>query len=190
MQGTVRYDEGVVTLVTNTRGSNISVLDRIRGTVMLQRETYDEIARDKGALPQAMAIVVAASLANGFANTAEGGPGFIGGFLQMAVGFVVMSTTVWLLGRLLESESDDIPLTRVMSTVGYAALPVILYAFTPLPAIGMLLNFIGSVWSLCTAVLAVSAALSMSIGKAFVTLIGGAFVAGLGILFLVVPFFN
>lgn len=177
-------------MATNTHVAEISLVDRVRGVLFLDRQTYEAIGAEPRALPQAVGIVVAASIANGIANTPEGGFGLIGGFLQMAIGFVLMSAAIWLLGILLTSESDNITLVRIASMLGFAALPVVLYAATPIPFLGMMLNFAASIWALLTAVTAVSVALQMSTVKASATLIGGAIVAGIGIFLIIVPIFG
>ena len=177
-------------MATNTHVSEISLIDRLRGVLLLDRPTYEAIGADPRALPQAFGIVVAASIANGIANTPEGGFGLVGGFLQMAVGFVLMSVAIWLLGIVLTPEADKITLVRILSTLGFAAMPVVFYAVTPIPVLGMILNFAASIWALLTAVTAVSVAVHISTAKALATLIGGAIIAGIGIYVLIVPLFG
>ena len=154
-----------------------SFVDRVVGAATLKVATYEEIEADKGATGQAIAIVVLASLAVGFAQAV--GWFFIGGVFSAVVGFVgytilaIVGWFMWVLITLIvgtkilpepETKSD---MGELMRTVGFAQAPGILRVVTIIPILGWLIGLVVWVWMLVAFVIAARQALDYkSTGRA------------------------
>jgi len=154
-----------------------SFVDRVVGAATLKVATYEEIEADKGATGQAIAIVVLASLAVGFAQAV--GWFFIGGVFSAVVGFVgytilaIVGWFMWVLITLIvgtkilpepETKSD---MGELMRTVGFAQAPGILRVVTIIPILGWLIGLVVWVWMLAAFVIAARQALDYkSTGRA------------------------
>ena len=158
--------------------------ERILGVVTLDREIYSEIAKSSDALPQAAIIVAVAALANAVAETGEAGLGPIGGVITVLVAWIVVSAATWLTGTLFTNKADDITFDGLLKLIGFAFAPLWLMALSPIPVLGIIATLIVGVLCLLVMVTAVSVGIHLSTGKAVMTLIAAAILAGLASLFI------
>ena len=135
---------------------------------MLDVGFYNEIEHDRSAtLPALIVVVVATGLGGiGSAIAAESNVvvGSIGGAVTGVIGWIVWSAIALQVGRRAFGGTAD--LGEMLRVIGFA--------FAPL-AIGVIpwLGFIGALWTLVAAVIAIREGLDFSTGNAVVTMAAG-----------------
>jgi hypothetical protein len=106
---------------------------RVLGALSLDPATYEDVEADRGALPQALAVVVLAGIGAGIGNAGIGD-----GAPRVIAVVTLLSVAAWLawatLVRHLGGEAMAEPATRVdmgqvLRTLGFAAAPGMFRAF-------------------------------------------------------------
>ena len=152
---------------------------RMRGAALLHADTYEEVEADVGAMRQALAIVLVASVSNaagtGLAIAANhAGEGRLA--FQVAVSALI-PLVVWLGGstfsymagatffRTAETQTD---IPEVLRTTGFAFTPGVLLglAATPPLMVGVTIAWLVRVWILVAAVIAIRQALDFTTPRA------------------------
>lgn len=152
--------------------------ERAIGAAKLDAAIYEEVEHDTGALGQALAVVVLASVATGIGSASGQGAGVLAllvGALAALVGWFIWAGLTYLIGtKVLPQESTEADLGQLLRTIGFAAAPGVLGVLGVLPIVGGLVLFVASIWQLATTVVAVRQALDYdSTGRAIaVCLIG------------------
>src|SRR5699024_3040427 len=85
----------------NDRMDNISldrIIQRSQAVATFDRRTYDEIAHDPRALPEAAIVVVAVAIASGIGGLTEGADGLVGGIILSLLGWVIAAMVVYFVG--------------------------------------------------------------------------------------------
>jgi hypothetical protein len=144
-------------------------IERAIGAAKLDPAIYEEVEHDPGAMGQAVAIVLIASVAAGIgASGHDGSSGLLAGALASLVGWVVWATVTWLVGtRLLPGTTTEADLGQLLRTIGFSATPGALAALGFLPVVGGLIALAAAVWQLAAMVVAVRQALDyQSTGRA------------------------
>ncbi len=119
------------------------LLPRVLGVFRLDPNTYSEIAKDPGSIPQAFAVVIATSVLVGLGSGSMAGI-FIGVAWSIVV-WLVVAALVWGAGALVVGErSEYAPLLRCL---GFAYAWFSLFIGYELPLVGFLFGW-GAV-SLC-----------------------------------------
>jgi hypothetical protein len=155
-----------------------SFTDRILGAVRLDAATYEEVEADTGALGQAMAVVVLASISAGIGSSvAAGGHGvsLLGGVLLNLIGWFAWAFITYLVGtRILPTPETQADVGQLLRTTGFSAAPGMLGILGAVPLIGGLVLLVAWLWQLAAMVVAVRQALDYtSTGRAIgVCLIG------------------
>ncbi len=130
---------------------------------MLDVGFYNEVERDtRATLPAGIVVVIATGLGgigSAIATEANLVLGMLGGALTGVIGWVVWSAIALLVGRGIFGGTAD--LGEMVRVIGFA--------YTPL-AIGFIpwLGFVGAMWKLVAAVIAIREGLDFSTGKAVV----------------------
>jgi hypothetical protein len=153
-------------------------LRRVLGAVRLDAATYEEVEADETALGQAMAVVVASSVAAGVGHLGAG-PGalvaLVFGTLLALVGWFAWAGITWVVGtRLLPEPQTEADLGQLLRAVGFSSAPGLLRALAGLAIVGPWIGWLASIWMLVAMVVAVRQALDYEgIGRAIaVCLIG------------------
>jgi hypothetical protein len=147
-----------------------SFWERVRGALLLDAQTYEEVEHDAHALREAAGVVGlgAAAMALGMPQ-AHGGGGVTAAVFGAGIGWFLSTGLVWLVGvKLMKHTSDYFELLR---TLGFASAPHMLMAAGIVPGVGGLVTTAASLWALAAYVIAVRQALDVSTGRAVVVCI-------------------
>ncbi|MDD5722812.1 MAG: hypothetical protein PHY29_03630 [Syntrophales bacterium] len=135
--------------------------DRIIRAAKLDVNLYEEVEADKGAMGQAMAVVVLSSLAAGIGMIQTGGlGGVLMGTITALAGWYVWAYLTYLIGTKLlpepQTQSDPGELLR---TIGFSSSPGLIRILGIIPGLGGVVFVAGSLWMLAAMVIAVRQAL-------------------------------
>lgn len=146
------------------------IIQRSQAVATFDRRTYDEIARDPRALPEAAIVVAAVAIASGIGGLTEGADGLVGGIILSLLGWVIAAMVVYFVGtRITGTPTTSGSVESLMRTLGYASAPNILSIFGFIWVIGALILGILWIWTLITTVIAIRAALNMGTARAVAT---------------------
>jgi len=165
-----------------------SIVDRMIRAAKLDATLYEEVEADQGALGQATAVVVMASIAGGIGNIGEMGVmGFVLGAVFSLIGWYVWSFIIYWVGtRLLPQPTTQADVGQLLRTLGFASSPGLLRALGVIPGIGPLIVLVSTIWTLVAMVIAVRQALDYdSTGRAIAVCLVGWVVQ---VLIIVIPF--
>ena len=134
---------------------------RMIGAAKLRPETYEEVEADRSATLQATTVVVLAALATGIGLVGVGGvEGLWVGFLVTMFGWAVWAGVTYMVGTtILSTPQTRADLGELARTLGYAHSPGVLRVFGVIPAIGLAVFWVVSVWQLVAMVIAIRQAL-------------------------------
>ncbi len=138
-----------------------SFTDRIIRAAKLDVNLYEEVEADRGALGQAMAVVVLSSVAAGIGSAERAGiGGIITGTIGALVAWYVWAYITYFVGTRFLSE----PQTRadhgeLLRTIGFSSSPGLIRVLGVIPGLAGVVFFVASVWMLIAMVIAVRQAL-------------------------------
>jgi hypothetical protein len=157
---------------TGMTSGDSSIVNRMIRAARLDVNVYEEVEADRTATSQA-AIVVAITAVAGAIGGALGGDaggaiaGIVGGVVWAFFYWVVWSYLTYFIGtRFFGGTATPGELLR---TLGFASTPNILKVLIFIPAVGPIIGFAASVWSLVAGVIAVRQALDFDTSKAILT---------------------
>jgi len=135
--------------------------DRIIRAAKLDINLYEEVEADKGAMGQAMAVVVLSSLAAGIGAIGTGGlGGLVMGTIGALAGWYVWAYLTYFIGTKLlpepQTQSDPGELLR---TIGFSSSPGLIRILGIIPGLGGVIFLVASLWMLVAMVIAVRQAL-------------------------------
>ena len=140
------------------------MLGRIMRAARLDSRLYEEVEADRGALGQAIGVVVLGSIASGV-----GGGGLIGitaiagGAIRELIVWVIWAALTYLIGaKLLPEPQTRADLGELLRTIGFANAPCLLRIFALIPGATSLVFAVSGVWRLAAMVVAVRQALDYS----------------------------
>ena len=127
----------------------------------LDASLYEEVEADRGALGQATAVVVLASVAAGFATFARGGVGgFLFGTIAALAGWYVWAfLTYWIGTRFLPEPQTQADYGDLLRTIGFSSSPGVIRVLGVIPGLTGLVFLVASIWMLVAMVIAVRQAL-------------------------------
>ncbi len=135
--------------------------DRIIRAAKLDVNLYEEVEADKGALGQAMTVVVLSSIAAGIGNITRGGFGgvFIGTIAAL-IGWYLWAYLTYLIGtKLLPEPQTKADHGELLRTIGFSSSPGLIRVFGIIPGLGMIVFSVASMWMLVAMIIAVRQAL-------------------------------
>ncbi len=151
--------------------------DSTEGNLMLQRmiraakldvDLYETVEHDRGYTGEAFTIVLVTAILWGVGQSFLPDASFlgsvVGGVIGAILGWVIWAVITNIIGKQLGGTSDTGEMLRVL---GYSSSPM---ALGIIPGVG---HFVGGVWALVAAVVAVRQGQDFSTGKAIVTIIIG-----------------
>ena len=141
--------------------SKSSFENRIIRAIKLDSNLYEEVEADKGALWQAMTVVVLSSIAAGIGLYKTGGfSGIITGTMASLISWYVWAYLTYFIGtKFLPEPQTQADLGELLRTIGFSSSPGLLRVFYFVPGIGGLLYLISSLWMLVAMIIAVRQAL-------------------------------
>ena len=139
-----------------------SFQDRIIRAAKLDSNLYEEVEADKGALWQAMMVVVFSSIAAGIGIGLKTG-GFSGintGTMASLISWYVWAYLTYFIGtKFLPEPQTQADLGELLRTIGFSSSPGLLRVFYFIPGVGVLVYLISSLWMLVAMIIAVRQAL-------------------------------
>ena len=138
-----------------------SFKDRIIRAAKLDVNLYEEVEADKGAMSQAMGIVVLSSIAAGIGAIGKGGlGGILMGTVLALIGWYVWAYLTYFIGTKIfpepQTKADHGELLR---TIGFSSSPGLIRVLGIIPGLFWITSFVSSVWMLVAMVIAVRQAL-------------------------------
>ncbi len=150
--------------------------DRVKGVLLLDVKTFEEIEADTTANGQALLVVVAASLAAGLgASIHLGVIGLLRETIGALVGWVMWAGVTWVIGsKLLPEPQTRTDMGELLRVIGFAYAPQLFGFFAFIPVLGGLVSTVVACWLLAATILAVRQALDYvsTLRAAAVVLIG------------------
>lgn len=175
------------------------MIDRIKGALLLDEETFEEIEHDESANGQAAVVVVASAIlaaagvsigSNLLQTSLPESASVIVNFLIVAVwaivGWLIWSAVTYIIGtKIFDGEATYGEMLRV---TGFGFAPAAFMILSAIPCIGFAISLLVMVWSLGAVFVAVRSGLDLGFGKTLITVIAGWIVysIGIGIIFSLV----
>jgi len=152
------------------------ITDRMIRAAKLDVTLYEEVEADKGAMGQAMGIVVVSGVAAGIGTIGIMGiKGLVLGTIVALAGWFIWAFLTYYIGtRLLPEPQTKADYGELLRTIGFSSSPGVLRVLGIIPMLGSILSFICGIWMLVAMIIAVRQALDYkSTGRAVgVCLIG------------------
>ncbi len=135
--------------------------NRVIRAARLEVNLYEEVEADRGALGQAVAVVVLSSVAAGVGSIVRLGIiGIVTGTLISLVGWCVWAFLIYLIGtKLLPEPQTKADYGELLRTIGFASAPGLIRVLGIIPGLMLVTQFVASVWMLIATVIAVRQAL-------------------------------
>ena len=138
-----------------------SFTNRMIRAAKLDVALYEEVEADKGAMGQAMSVVILSSVAAGIgAIRITGINGLILGTIVALLGWFIWAFLTYYIGtRLLPEPQTKTDYGELLRTIGFSSSPGVLRVLAIIPMLGTILNIIIGIWMLVAMVIAVRQAL-------------------------------
>ncbi len=136
-------------------------LDRIVRAAKLDVNLYEEVEADKGAMRQAVGVVVLSSVAAGIGSIGTMGiKGIIIGAITALIAWYIWAYITYFIGvKILPEPQTKADHGELLRTIGFSSSPGLLRILAIIPGIGGIIFMIASVWMLVAMVIAVRQAL-------------------------------
>ena len=138
-----------------------SFQDRIIRAAKLDVHLYEEVEADKGAMGQAMAVVILSSIAGGIGTPAGLGlGGILIGTIAALVAWYIWAFLTYLIGtKLLPEPQTKADVGELLRTIGFSSSPGFIRVLGIIPFLRGLVFLIAGLWMLMAMVIAVRQAL-------------------------------
>lgn len=136
-------------------------IDRIIRAAKLDIHLYEEVETDKGAMGQAMSVVIISSIAAGIGNIERGGlGGILTGTIVALIGWYIWAYLTYFIGTkfLPEPQTEANP-GELLRTIGFSSSPGLIRVLGIIPGLAGVLFLVASIWMLMAMVIAVRQAL-------------------------------
>ena len=135
--------------------------ERIIRAAKLDVNLYEEVEADKGALGQAMWVVVLSSIAAGIGTIAQGGVvGILVGTITALIGWYVWAYITYFIGtKFLPEPQTRADHGELLRTIGFSSSPGLIRVLGIIPGLTGIIFLIAAVWMLVAMVIAVRQAL-------------------------------
>ena len=136
-------------------------IDRMVRAAKLDVNLYEEVEADKGAMSQAMGVVVLSSIAAGIGSIGTIGiKGIIIGAITALIAWYVWAYITYFIGaKILPEPQTKADHGELLRTIGFSSSPGLIRILAIIPGIGGIIFMIASVWMLVAMVIAVRQAL-------------------------------
>jgi hypothetical protein len=140
----------------------MTFVERMIGAAKLDTRVYEEVEADQSATPQALGVVVLASVAGGL-GVGAGVSGIAAATVAGLVGWAIWAWLIYFIGtRWLPEPGTQADVGQLLRTMGFASSPGILRVVGLVPVLGPIVFIVTAVWTLVTVVVAVRQALDYS----------------------------
>jgi len=138
-----------------------SFQDRIIRAAKLDVHLYEEVEADKGAMGQAMAVVILSSIAGGIGTPARLGLGgiLIGTIAALVAWYIWAFMTYYIGTKLLPEPQTKADVGELLRTIGFSSSPGLIRVLGIIPFLRGLVFLAAGVWMLAAMVIAVRQAL-------------------------------
>ena len=135
--------------------------DRMIRAAKLDVNLYEEVEADKGALGQAMGVVVLSGVAAGVGSIGSAGiTGIFTGTITALIGWFIWAYITYIVGtKLLSQSQTKADYGELLRTVGFSSSPGLLRVFGFIPFLSGIIFIATSIWMLIAMVIAVRQAL-------------------------------
>jgi len=135
--------------------------DRIIRAAKLDVNLYEEVEADKGAMGQAMGVVVLSSIAAGLGSIERAGISgiFIGTIIALISWYVWAYITYFIGTKLLPEPQTKADHGELLRTIGFSSSPGLIRILGIIPGLTWLVFLVASIWMLVAMVIAVRQAL-------------------------------
>ncbi len=167
-----------------------SMVDRIVRAAKLDAQLYEEVEADKGALGQAMAVVVLASVAGGVGSGRLGGlSGILIGTLGTLIAWFIWAALTYFIGtKILPESTTRADVGELLRTTGFSSSPGLIRVLGLVPGITGIVFLVSGIWMLIAMIIAVRQALDY---RSTFRAVGGCvigWIVQVVVLLLLVPF--
>lgn len=137
------------------------LMNRMIRAAKLDVDLYEEVEADKGAMGQAMLVVVLSGAAAGIGSLGQNGVGgMLIGMIVAIVGWYIWAYMTYFIGtRLLPEPQTKADLGELLRTIGFSSSPGLIRALGIIPGLAEIFFLVASIWMLTTMVIAVRQAL-------------------------------
>ncbi len=138
-----------------------SMVDRMVRAAKLDAQLYEEVEADKGALGQAMAVVVLASVAGGVGSGRLGGlSGILIGTLGALIAWFIWAALTYFIGtKFLPEPTTRADVGELLRTTGFSSSPGLIRVLGLVPGITGIVFLVSGIWMLIAMIIAVRQAL-------------------------------
>ena len=138
-----------------------SFTNRMIRAAKLDVNLYEEVEADKGALGQAMGVVILSSVAAGIGTIGTTGiMGLVLGTVVALAGWFIWAFMTYYIGtKLLAEPQTKSDYGELLRTIGFSSSPGLLRVLGIIPILGNILNFVIGIWMLVAMIIAVRQAL-------------------------------
>ncbi len=138
-----------------------SMVDRMVRAAKLDAQLYEEVEADKGALGQAMAVVVLASVAGGVGSGRLGGlSGILIGTLGTLIAWFIWAALTYFIGtKILPEPTTRADVGELLRTTGFSSSPGLIRVLGLVPGITGIVFLVSGIWMLIAMIIAVRQAL-------------------------------
>lgn len=138
-----------------------SFQNRIIRAAKLDVSLYEEVEADKGAMGQAMGVVIISSIAAGVGTITRGGfGGILMGTIFALIGWYVWAYVTYFIGtRLLPEPQTKADPGELLRTIGFSSSPGLIRVLGVIPWLAGLIFLVASIWMLIAMIIAVRQAL-------------------------------
>ncbi len=135
--------------------------ERIIRAAKLDANLYEEVEADKGAMGQAMGVVVLSSIAAGIGTIAQiGVGGIIIGTISALIGWYTWAYITYFIGtKFLPEPQTRADHGELLRTIGFSSSPGLIRVLGIIPGLTGIIFLIASIWMLVAMVIAVRQAL-------------------------------
>jgi hypothetical protein len=171
------------------------MINRLRGVLRLDADTFNEIEKDPAALGQALLIVIVASvlaaIGGGFGQVFFGvGIGVTAATTYKFLAIALWAIVAWVLWSVLTQIigtavfKGEATVAEMMRVIGFAYAPLAIQVFSFIPIVGIFFIFGAAAWSIAAVYVAVKEGLELSPGNTFLTIaVGGVlYLIGMGVI--------
>ncbi len=156
------------------------IIERSKRVFALETSVFRVIAFDPDATRQAAIVVGVVAVASAIGGASEGFGGIIAGVISALLGWLIFAGLAWFFGtNIFGTPTTATNWESLLRTLGYAQAPNILGIAGFIPLVGWIAAFLGAVWTLVAAILAIRETLAFSTGRAIITAIVAAIAAAL-----------
>lgn len=140
-------------------------LRRLFGAAMLDPATYEEVEADSSATPQALAVVVFASVAAAIGARGPSDGAATLSFFATAGVIALLAWATWALvtfeigARILPTPDTRVDPGELLRTLGFAAAPLLIQVLAVVPGARVPVFVVTTIWAIAASVVAVKQAL-------------------------------